>query len=66
MLWRDAASGKVLAASDYFPSMSPGILVTPSYGGVIHELLYNGRIMALQVAPALKPTGNTTSAQNDT
>jgi hypothetical protein len=61
ILWRDAASGKVLAASDYFPAMSPGILVTPGYGGLIYELLYNGHIMALQVAPALKTTGNSTA-----
>jgi hypothetical protein len=32
--------------------MSPGILITPGYGGLIYDLLYNGHIMALQVAPA--------------
>jgi hypothetical protein len=53
--WRDDASGKVLAASDYTP-MSPGILVTPGYGGLIYEMLYNGHIMALQVAPILNST----------
>lgn len=31
------------------------------YGGLIYELLYNGHIMALQVAPALKPEGNSTT-----
>jgi hypothetical protein len=61
ILWRDASSGKVLAASDYFPAMSPGILVTPGYGGLIYEMLYNGHIMALQVAPALTAAGNNTS-----
>jgi hypothetical protein len=54
ILWRDAASGKILASSDYFSAMSPGILITPGYGGLLYELLYNGNIMALQVAPALK------------
>jgi len=42
--------------------MSPGILVTPGYDGVMYELLYNGHIMALQVAPALKTSGNETNA----
>ena len=39
---------------------------TLGYGELIYELLYNGHIMALQVAPALKTAGNTTSVQNDT
>lgn len=61
ILWRDAASGKVLAASDYFPAMSPGILVTPGYGGIIHEMLYNGHIMALQVAPKTTSANSTST-----
>ena len=52
----------MLSQSDFFPAMSPGILVTPGYGGVMYELLYNGHIMALQVAPALKTSGNETNA----
>jgi hypothetical protein len=55
--WRDAATGKVLAHSDYFPAMSPGILVTPGYGGLMYDMLVNGHIIALQVAP--KPTNST-------
>ena len=51
MVWRDAETGNILAESDFFPAMSPGILVTPGYGGLIYEMLYNGHIMALQVAP---------------
>jgi hypothetical protein len=61
IIWRDAATGNILAESDYFPAMSPGILVTPGYGGLIYEMLYNGHIMALQVAPAITITGNTTA-----
>lgn len=53
ILWRDASTGKVLATSDYFPAMSPGILVTPGYGGLIYDMLYNGHILALQVAPVI-------------
>lgn len=41
ILWLDAATGKVLAHSDYFPAMSPGILVTPGYGGLIYDMLVN-------------------------
>ncbi len=43
---------KILAQSNFFPAKSPSILVTPSYGSIIYELLNNGHIMALQVAPA--------------
>ena len=59
-MWRDAATGRILAQSDFFPAMSPGILITPGYGGIIYEMLYNGHIMALQVAPKLT-TSNSTS-----
>jgi hypothetical protein len=52
IVWRDADTGELLVQSDYFPAMSPGILITPGYGGLIYDLLYNGHIMALQVAPA--------------
>ena len=34
VIWRDAATGKQLAASDQFPKMSAGILVTPGYAGL--------------------------------
>jgi hypothetical protein len=60
IVWRDAATGKILAQSDYFPAMSPGILVTPGYGGLIYELLYNGHIMAMQVLP--KPTSSNSTS----
>lgn len=61
IIWRDAATGNILAESDFFPAMSPGILVTPGYGGLIYEMLYNGHIMAPQVAPALTTGGNDTT-----
>jgi hypothetical protein len=64
IIWRDAATGNVLAASDFFPAMSPGILVTPGYGGIIYEMLYDGRIMALQVAPALAAGGDDDAPRN--
>jgi len=60
IVWRDASTGEILAESDFFPAMSPGILVTPGYGGMIYEMLYNGHIMALQVAPATNATSAAT------
>jgi hypothetical protein len=63
IIWRDTDTGKILAESDFFPAMSPGILVTPGYGGLIYEMLYDGHIMALQVAPAL---ATTTGGSNST
>jgi hypothetical protein len=67
ILWRDAATGKVLAHSDYFPAMSPGILVTPGYGGLMYDMLVNGHIIALQVAPKSNMTSSTaTSAPSST
>lgn len=66
IVWREAATGKILAESDYFPAMSPGILITPGYGGLVYELLYNGNIMALQVAPARTVSNNITTVDSDT
>lgn len=60
---RDVATGSILVESDFFLAMSPGILVTPGYGGLIYEMLYNGHIMALQVAPALTTTGSNATAE---
>jgi hypothetical protein len=42
IIWRNADTGNILAESDFFPAMSPGILVTPGYGRIIYEMLYNG------------------------
>jgi len=51
VIWRDAATGKQLAASDQFPKMSAGILVTPGYAGLQYFLTASGHIIALQVNP---------------
>lgn len=60
--WRDAATGKLLATSDFFSPMVPGFEVWPGYGGLFYEALTDGRIMALQVLP--KSTGsNSTSGE---
>jgi hypothetical protein len=51
VVWRDAATGQELARSDQFPKMSPGILVTPGFGGLQYFLSLDGEIRSLQVAP---------------
>jgi hypothetical protein len=62
IIWRDAATGKTRAESSYFSPMSQDILITP---GLLYDLLNDGHIMALQVAP--KITGsNSTSISTST
>ncbi len=51
VVWRNAATGAVLATSSDFPKMTPGILVTPGYAGLQYYLSYDGHITALQVKP---------------
>ena len=60
VMWRDAATGKVLAASDYFSGMSAGAPPAPGFGGLLYYMTFNGHIMALQVLP--QPS-NTTSTK---
>lgn len=62
--WRDAATGKLLAASDYFSGMSTGALPEPGYGGLLYYMALNGHIMALQVLP--KPTNPTNATSSST
>ncbi len=35
--WRNAENGNLLAQSDFFNAMSPGILITPAYGGRFYD-----------------------------
>lgn len=46
--WRDAATGEILAASDFFEPLSPGSLITPGYGGRVYYPTNEGFIV-LQV-----------------
>ena len=50
-VWRDAATGKQLAASDFYSPAAPGSQIPPGYGGLIYDLLYNGDVVAT-VRPA--------------
>lgn len=52
VVWRNAATGAVLATSSKFPKMTPGVLVTPGYAGLQYFLSYSGHIIALQVNPS--------------
>lgn len=56
VVWRDAATGKVLAASDYFSGMSAGAPPAPGFGGLLYYMTINGHKMALQVLPQASNT----------
>lgn len=51
--WRDAATGKVIAASDFFEPLTPGSLITPGFGGRVYFPTNKG-FMVLQVMPAIQ------------
>lgn len=61
IVWRNAATGAVLARSDYFDAMTAGCLVTPGYGGLIYDLQEFGGIVSMQVVPASSVTTSTPS-----
>jgi hypothetical protein len=52
--WRDAATGRLLAQSDFFEPLTPGSLITPGFGGRVYFPTENG-FMVLQVMPAARP-----------
>jgi hypothetical protein len=52
--WREAATGRILAESDFFEPLSPGSLITPGFGGRVYFPTAKGFI-TLQVRPAAKP-----------
>jgi hypothetical protein len=68
MIWREADTGKLLAASDYFNPMIPLFQMWPGYGGLIYEGLNDGHIMTLKVLPATNATStaNMTSTTTTT
>jgi hypothetical protein len=45
VVWRDAATGRLLAESDYFEPMVPNGLLTPGYGGRLYFLTGKGFIV---------------------
>ncbi len=48
--WRDAATGRIIAQSDFFEPLSPGSLVTPGFGGRVYFPTGKGFI-TMQVMP---------------
>jgi len=50
LTWRDAATGRVLAESDYFEPLVPNSLTTPGYGGRVYFPTKKGFI-TMQVMP---------------
>ena len=48
--WRDAATGRILAQSDFFEPMGLNNLITPGFGGRWYYMTDKG-IMILQVVP---------------
>ncbi len=48
--WRDAATGRIIAESDFFEPMTFGSLITPGYGGRMYYATGQGFIV-LQVRP---------------
>jgi hypothetical protein len=62
--WRDAETGKLLAASDFFPSAAAYATVPVGYGGLIYDILNIGNIIALQVLPQTNMTSSVVSAPN--
>ena len=49
--WRDAATGRVLAESDFFEPLTLNSLIVPGYGGRVYFPTDNG-FLTLQVLPA--------------
>jgi hypothetical protein len=48
--WRDAATGRIIAESDFFEPLTPGSLITPGFGGRVYFPTAKGFIV-LQVMP---------------
>jgi hypothetical protein len=51
--WRDAATGRIIAESDFFEPLAPGSLITPGFGGPVYFATGKGFIV-LQVMPRAK------------
>ena len=58
LTWRDAATGKVLAASDFFEPLTINSLTTPGFGGRVYFPTAVGRgFYVLQPMPAPQQPG---------
>jgi hypothetical protein len=50
LTWRDAATGRIIAESDFFEPLAPGSLITPGFGGRVYFPTGKG-LQVLQVLP---------------
>jgi hypothetical protein len=50
MAWREAATGRILAESDFFEPMAFGSFITPGFGGRVYFATANG-LITMQVMP---------------
>ena len=55
--WRDAATGRLIAESDFFEGLTPGALITPGFGGRVYFPTGKGFI-TMQVMPAVAPSSS--------
>jgi hypothetical protein len=49
--WRNATTGRLLAASRYYSPAAVAAQVPPGYGGYIYDILNNGHVVPLLVKP---------------
>jgi len=61
IVWRDAETGKLLAATNFYGPMVIGMQMWPGYGGLIYELQTDGSLMSFQVLPNATTANNTTA-----
>jgi len=54
VLWIDAATGRIIAESDYFEPLTLGALITPGFGGRVYFPTMKG-FLVLQAMPELAP-----------
>ncbi len=57
VMWRDAATGRLIAESDFFEPLTPGALITPGYGGRVYFPTDKG-FMTLLVMPRTSPSSS--------
>ncbi|MFF4583622.1 hypothetical protein ACFY15_35455 [Streptomyces sp. NPDC001373] len=50
--WRDARTGRLLAASDFYAPATSAGTVPPGYGGLIYDILFDGHAVVMAVRPA--------------
>jgi hypothetical protein len=60
--WKEAATSKLLAASNYFSGMSACAPPASGFGGLLYFMTFNGHIMTLQVLSKSNMTSSTATS----